>query len=318
MWTGVAVSKEGRIFVNFPRWSADVAMSVGEIRATGLVSPYPDDEWNAWAPPKDPTTHFVCVQSVYIDSADYLWVLDAASAYLQGVVPDGPKLVKIDLQRNSVVETHIFDHTIAPSASYLNDVRVDTRTNVAYITDSGLGAIIVVDLSGNAVRRVLSENPTTKSEGVVLRIEGKEWRLNGRAPQVHADGIALDPAGKYLYYQALTGRSLYRIDTRYLRDPAVTERDLAAEVESLGTTGAADGMEFGSDGYLYLTGIEENAVKVFAALGDSRIVIKDPSLRWPDSLARGPGGYMYVTTSQMHLAADRKQPCSVYRFKAGS
>lgn len=318
MWTGVAVSKDGRIFANFPRWGADVAISVGEIRATGLVSPYPDEEWNAWAPPKAPTTHFVCVQSVYIDSNDYLWVLDAANAYLQGVVPDGPKLVKIDLRRNSVVETHIFDHKVAPPTSYLNDVRVDTRANVAYITDSGLGAIIVVDLASNNVRRVLSESPTTKSEDVILTIEGKEWRLNGRAPQIHADGIALDPEGRYLYYQALTGRSLYRIDTRYLRDPALTEQDLAAKVESLGTTGAADGIEFGPGGYLYLTGIEENAIKMFAALGDSRILISDPSLRWPDSLAKGPDGYMYVTTSQIHLAGDRRQPYKILRFKPGS
>jgi sugar lactone lactonase YvrE len=318
MWTGVAVSEEGRIFVNFPRWGADAAMSVGEIRATGLVSPYPDEEWNAWAPPEDPAGNFVCVQSIYVDRDNYLWVLDAASAYLQGVVPGGAKLVKIDLRKNSVVGTIPFDETVAPAASYLNDVRVDTDKNVAYITDSGLGAIIVVDLATGKARRVLSDNPTTKSENVVLVIEGREWRPGGRAPQVHADGLALDPKGQYLYYQALTGRSLYRIDTRYLRDPGMTDRDLSAKVESLGTTGAADGIEFGPDGYLYLTGIEENAIKVFASLGDSRVLVKDSALRWPDSLAEGPDGYMYVTTSQIHLGADRKQPCKVLRFKVGN
>lgn len=318
MWTGVAVSKDGRIFVCFPRWGADVAVSVGEIRAAGLIAPYPDEEWNSWAPPKDPASHFVCVQSVYVDRNDYLWVLDAASAYMQGVVSGGAKLVKMDLRRHSVVATVIFDETVAPPASYLNDVRVDTERNVAYVTDSGLGAIVVVDLASGSARRVLSESPTTKSENVALTIEGKEWRLNGQAPQIHADGIALDPGSQYLYYQALTGRSLYRIDTRYLRDPALGERDLAAKVESLGTTGAADGIEFGPDGYLYLTGIEENAIKVFASLGDSRILVKDASLRWPDSLARGPDGYMYVTTSQIHLGDNRNQPYKIFRFKPGS
>ena len=28
-WTGIAVSKAGRVFVNFPRWSPSIPMSVG-------------------------------------------------------------------------------------------------------------------------------------------------------------------------------------------------------------------------------------------------------------------------------------------------
>src|SRR5690349_6237652 len=45
--TGVAVSKDGRIFVNFPRWTEDTAVSVGEVK-NGRVVPFPDAEWNAW------------------------------------------------------------------------------------------------------------------------------------------------------------------------------------------------------------------------------------------------------------------------------
>ena len=48
LWTGVAVSKKGRIFVNYPRWSDDVTFSVGEINATGGAVPFPDEEWNTW------------------------------------------------------------------------------------------------------------------------------------------------------------------------------------------------------------------------------------------------------------------------------
>jgi sugar lactone lactonase YvrE len=315
LWTGVAVSRDGRIFVCFPRWSADPAVSVGEIRAGGKIWPYPDEEWNAWAPPADPARHFVCVQSVYVDSDDYLWVLDPASAYMQGVVPGGAKLIKVDIRKNQVVREIQFDETIAPAASYLNDVRVDAQRNVAYMTDSGLGALIAVDLGMGKARRMLADHPSTKSEDTVLRIEGKEWRVAGRAPQIHADGLALDAAGDYLYYHALTARNLYRIGTRFLLDPALTEHELAAKVESLGTTGATDGMEFGPEGYLYLTGIEDGTIKVFASIGNTELIIRDPRLIWPDSFARGPGGYMHVTTSQVNLGANRTQPYRLFRFK---
>ena len=45
--TGVTVSADGRIFVNFPRWTEDSAVSVAELK-DGRVVPYPDAEWNAW------------------------------------------------------------------------------------------------------------------------------------------------------------------------------------------------------------------------------------------------------------------------------
>lgn len=41
-WTGVAVSDSGRIFVNYPRWSDDVPVSVAELKNDKPV-PYPDD-----------------------------------------------------------------------------------------------------------------------------------------------------------------------------------------------------------------------------------------------------------------------------------
>ena len=44
--TGVAVTETGRIFVNFPRWSEDVAVSLAELTPDGKLHPYPVEEWN--------------------------------------------------------------------------------------------------------------------------------------------------------------------------------------------------------------------------------------------------------------------------------
>ena len=158
--TGIAVSRRGRIFVNFPDWSADHTISVAEI-VNGKPQPYPNPEWNQTGSPND---HFVCVQSVYVDESDSLWVLDPAAPKMKAIVKGGPKLVKIDLVKNEVVQTIRFGPETAPEKSYLNDIRVDVKTGTAYITDSGLGAIVVVDLQSGKARRLLAGNPVTQAE----------------------------------------------------------------------------------------------------------------------------------------------------------
>src|SRR5438477_3191930 len=159
--TGVGVStKSGRIFVNFPYWSDNHSISVAEI-VNGQPKAFPNDEWNT---PGPAGSHFVCVQSVIVDDQDNLWVLDPAAPRMQQIVKGGPKLVKINLATNKVVQTIPFGEDIAPSRSYLNDVRVDVANNKAFITDSGLGAIVVVDLSSGNARRLLEDHKSTKPE----------------------------------------------------------------------------------------------------------------------------------------------------------
>ena len=105
----------------------------------------------------------------------------------EGVVKGGPKLVKVDLSTNKVVQTIPFDETIAPTRSYLNDVRVDTKTGHAFITDSGAGAIVVVDLKTGQARRLLANHPSTKVElGAEIVVDGMKIidPKTGKAPDV--------------------------------------------------------------------------------------------------------------------------------------
>jgi sugar lactone lactonase YvrE len=132
-------------------------------------------------------------------------------------------------------------------------------------------------------------------------------------PQVHADGLALSRDGEFLYYHALTGLTLYRIETHWLRDAAFGDYTHGIKVESLYETCATDGMAIGPDGYLYLTAIEDNAIKLFVSLGNVETVVEDPRLKWPDSIAFGPDGNMYITASQIHLGDRRREPYRMFR-----
>ncbi len=298
--TGVGVStRSGRIFVNFPYWSDDHSISVAEI-VDGQPKAFPNDEWNRSGPAG---SHFVCVQSVIVDDQDNLWVLDPAAPKMQEIMKGGPKLVKIDLATNQVVQTIPFGEDMAPKKSYLNDVRVDTRTNSAFITESANGAIIVVDLKSGNARRLLDGHPSTQPEkDVKLVVDGKALidQQKKTPPQIASDGIALDVKNDYLYYHALTGRTLYRIKTSFLTDEKLGKRELESKVENAGQTSAPDGMLEGSDGSVYLTDLENSAVVRWDP-ASKRIeqVIADKRLLWPDTLSWGPNGELYVAASQI-------------------
>ena len=302
--TGVAVSRAGRVFVNFPRWSEGVEVSVVEILPDATTAPFPNEEWNRWDDEavEAPAEHFVCVQSVTIDSEDTLWILDPAAPNFGGVIEGGPKLVKVDLAANEVVRVYEFDAETAPENSYLNDVRVDPKAQRAYITDSGLGSLVVVDLTTADARRVLADHPSTKAEeGVVPRIALQEWRTHdGEVPQIHADGIALDPARKRLYYHALTGRHLYSVPTGLLNDFSTPEEEIVEAITDHGETWVTDGLLCDKKGNVYHTALEKDAVAVWRPSGNMEIVFDYILLAWPDSMAWASDGSLYVTTSQIH------------------
>src|SRR5437773_2164988 len=258
--TGVGVSqKSGRVFVNFPYWSDDHFVSVAEI-INGQPRAFPDDEWNK---PGAPDSHFVCVQSVVVDDQDNLWILDPAAPKMQEIVKGGPKLVKIDLATNQIVQTIPFGEDVAPKKRYLNDVRIDTRSNTAFVTDSAKGAIIVVDLKSVKARRLLDGHASTQPEkDVKLVVDGKALieQQKKAPPQIASDGIALDGKNGYLYYHALTGHTLYRIKTSFLTDETLGKHELESKVEGVGQTPAPDGMLEAANGSVYLTDLENSAV----------------------------------------------------------
>jgi sugar lactone lactonase YvrE len=309
LWTGVSISRDGRIFVCFPRWSRQVPISVGEI-VDGVVTPFPDQGWNSWMDGERATNKFVCIQSVVVDDDDYLWILDPASPYLRGVVDEGARIYKFELKGNSLIRTYSIPSSAAPQKSYLNDIRVDTVSETAYITESGLGAIVIVDLkSGNSYRR-LDNHFSTKAELDRIIIEGVPVEA-----KIHADGISLSPDRKYLYYQALCARHLYKVPTKDLREPSIQDVLLESKVERAGEVGANDGILGDRYGNIFLSGLETNSINVLNTKNQLIRIIQDRRIQWPDTFAMDSGGDVYFTVSHLHLPPDPSNPYKIFRIR---
>jgi hypothetical protein len=72
-------------------------------------------------------------------------------------------------------------------------------------------------------------------------------------------------------------------------------------------------MAFGPDGLLYIAAIDRSAVRVYDPRARRLRLLFAGRLAWPDSLAVGPAGWLYVTTSRIHLP-DPDEPYRLWRF----
>lgn len=292
--TGVTVTKDGRIFANFPRWRENVPFSVVEVMPDGTHSPYPDINWNTWSG-KPETNHFTCVQSVYAHG-NYLYVLDPSSPMMEGVQGKA-KLYRFNLASNKLDKTWSFDESIAPEKSYLNDLRIDDKNGMIIMTDSGMGGLVVLDMKTGESKRLLDKHPSTKAENVTLTVDNQKFDR-----QIHSDGIALSPVDDKLYYHALSGYNLYRVPASALNTDVKDETQLVKKVEKIGVTPAPDGMIFDKEGNLYMADLERNAVSYRTALGEIKILIQDERLKWPDSFTIDQNNNLIFTDSLLQVA----------------
>ncbi|KAI2643754.1 major royal jelly protein-domain-containing protein [Xylaria nigripes] len=302
-WPTAAVSKNGRIFSNFPGGldknnvydGSNNVFTVGELTSATTERAYPSVEMNhptggainyTTNPPTSVNyqNYLIGVQSVVIDALDRLWILDtgrvqAPDGVLLSATQGGPKLVGVNLTTDEVFETIIFPPDVAPPDGYLNDVRFDLRSSltesgqgIAYITDSsqeGRNAIIVVDLGTGESWRHLGLTKSVRSETQFLSfIWGQPSYFLKRGclstNPTGADGIALSADGETLYFGPFASRYMYSVPTARLRDRSPASELLAQQsVVNHGQKGVSDGFETDSNNLIYVGNNELNAINAF-------------------------------------------------------
>ena len=332
MPTGVTVSHEGRIFVNFPHWGDPVKFTVAEI-VNGKAVAYPNAQVNR-INKAHPAACLYSVQSVVVDPDNRLWALDTGSLKLGPNVPNGPKLICIDLKTNTITRKIFFPRSVVTPGTYLNDIRFDLRrgkAGTAFITDSGAKSddgIIVVDLaSGHSFRR-LGKDPSVKPDTKVIGIvDGSPLmeRKHGLSPQVPkfaSDGIAISRDGKTLYYCPISSRQLYSVSIDAMMDQSKSESDVAATIKDLGVKGMSDGLESDASGGLYVGDEEKNQVKYGKPGGPYKVIAQVAPRFWIDTMSVATDGYLYFTANELallpsyHYGKDlRVKPYLLYRVK---
>lgn len=211
----VSTTPDGRTFLLYARVDGSSGPTVVEYQ-NGSVTPYPNLEWNSYNASKDPSTHFVRINSQRIGPDGKLWIVDVGSPSFGEpvILPQGPKLVVIDLDTNEVSKVYPMGN-ITLANSLLDDVRFNPAAGKAYLTDAGVPALIVLDLASGMARRFLENDISTRGNMPVSG-EGKLMRgPDGGFQYIYADQLEVSPDAKWFYYQPASG-GMYRIETKYL------------------------------------------------------------------------------------------------------
>jgi quercetin dioxygenase-like cupin family protein/sugar lactone lactonase YvrE len=300
---GITISPKNRRFVSFPNWLPAYKNAVAEVLADGSLRAYPDQDWNRWPEGKKNKTQFISVQNVLADKQNNLWVLDPATPKLGKAVIGGIKLVKINLDNDKVERTYTFPKDIAGENSFLNDVQIDEKHQMAYFSDPAQKALILLDLKTGLSKKVLQDHPSMKADpNFIFKISGLEMRdSKGKPFSSNVNGIALTRDNDWFYFRPETDIKLYRIATEYLSDFSLSDAGLAKNIQDMGDVGQSNGMISDSKGNIYLASAMEKSIKRVHPDGKIQILATGEEFQWPDTFALSPEeDYLLVSISQIN------------------
>ena len=310
---GAKLDSQGNIYVSTARWGGpEIPSTLSKLVKTGdtwELEAYPSEEMNNIAN----KAGLKAVLGFEIDRNDVMWILDQGHVAGPPFEEGDAKLVLWDIKENKEIQRFVFPNELANrDCSFLNDLAVDNDTGFAYIADSGIfcdplhGGLLIYDSNTNTARRILDQHKFTNNEPhFFFNIDDRQV-LKGGGMQTGADGIALSADKDTVYWTNLTGNTLYSLDTDLLRNFETSETVIENAVDVVTSLPSnTDGMTGDSEGNIYMTALSlDGIMKLDGATGQVSRFVHHPEMNWPDTLAWGPDGALYVVSNHLHVWVD--------------
>ena len=284
IWNGVVLTPgpAPRIFLALPNWMGP-SPGVGELGPDGVLRPWPGNGWNAWAPGGEAGRAMVSVNAVRLDPrGEELWVVDAGAPFGSQRLAGGAKILRFGVTDGSLRGVIPLDDVLEDPRAAPNDIRFSGGH--AYLTESGAGSLLVLNLETGRLRRVLARHALLLGDPKrQIRMDGRPLVLPNGAPFAgHANQLEVSPDNRWLYVQPING-GLARIATRDLDDATLGADAIAARLEPWLDTPPLSGTAIDPEGNLYMNAINDCAI--LRASPDRRVgtVIADPRLQWADA-----------------------------------
>ncbi|WP_324134775.1 L-dopachrome tautomerase-related protein [Bosea sp. (in: a-proteobacteria)] len=311
---GVKVGRDGELYITTPRWlDRNVPATLNKVVNVGgrnVLQPFPSWEANKLGD----AAAFQNALGFAIDSRNRMYVVDMGGG-VAGVerTPDGAqKLVIIDIATGRIERSIPIPDAIAHrDRSFLNDVAIDEANGFLYVSDSGVKSapdnhtgIIVIRLADGAMKRVLANHVSTKNNPSVQLTVAGDAVFPGQPLQIGINGIAASRDAQWVYWSQTTGLDFHRIPALLLRDFGKSDAEIAAGVEKLGQFGGnSDGIAIDAAGKVYITDLTNSRIVTFdPATKQFATLAQGPDMVWPDTLAWGADGWLYVAVNQLYRA----------------
>lgn len=319
----VASSADGRIFYTYhmlhkPERFADATVFEW---VDGKGVPFPDLATQA---------EFHGAMGVVADRQNRLWVIKPGALDSKRT-----RLMAIDMASGNIVVDHLFDEG---EAGFAQDMRISPDGRTVFLADTGLfrftqPSLIVFDVATTTARTVLEGHPTVSPQDWVMRkTNGEPYKLAFGLLTfvVGVDGIALTDDGAWLYFATMSHDSVYRVPSAALLDTALSDAQIAEQIEFVGTKPMSDGIELMPDNTVIITDVENGGLAALSPDGTLSTLTKDAGVDWADSVTIAPDGSIWFTDSQLTRLIDQfaapsgkemmlgQGPYAIYRVAPGS
>ena len=266
--TGLAVDPSLNIYLTYPRNSGPTPANVVICTSFTDEVPWPNAAIQNCTAGQDPSTCFINVQNVVLDSINQLWIVDSGiPPYEKTAVTNGSKIMSFDLKGNHL-RTYVVPQPLLHDGMNANDVRINNTLGTkgyAFMTDeSKYGSLLAVDLdTGATLRRLFNTSVVKPDEGYVGSYDGQliyAWNKTTKSfINTGSDGIALQSGN--VYWGVLGSRRFYYVPQSTLVDPGVSDPAVLAAVVFPGQLGSEQaGFTADDKGRLYMMASEQNAI----------------------------------------------------------